>query len=133
VNKPNNSGWKSSGLRRILKAGRHQLDGVRHAVENDPAIRQVSLVVFILCSVAFFMPVDRLEKLLLILPLLLVALVEYLNSAIEAVVDRVSLDDHPLSKVAKDYASVAVGIAVVMSMVSWVFVLGPLVLGFLWA
>ncbi len=79
------------------------------------------------------MPVDRLEKLLLILPLLLVALVEYLNSAIEAVVDRVSLDDHPLSKVAKDYASVAVGIAVVMSMVSWVFVLGPLVLGFLWA
>ena len=57
---------------------------------------------------------------------------EYLNSAIEAVVDRVSLDDHPLSKVAKDYASVAVGIAVVMSMVSWTLVLGPRVLGCWW-
>jgi diacylglycerol kinase (ATP) len=132
MNKPINSGWKSRGFRRIFKAGRHQFDGVRHAVENDPAIRQVSLVVFILCIVAFFMPVARLEKLLLILPLLLVALVEYLNSAIEAVVDRVSLDDHPLSKVAKDYGSVAVAIAVVMSMVSWTLVLGPLVTGFWW-
>lgn len=108
-----------------MKAGRHQLEGIRYGVENDSAIRQISIVVLTLCVLALFLPVTRLERLLLILPLLLVALVEYLNSAIEAVVDRVSLDNHPLSKIAKDYASVAVAIAVVMSLVSWAVILGP--------
>jgi diacylglycerol kinase (ATP) len=117
--------WKSSGIRRLLSAPRYQLEGIRHGLRNDPAIRQVSIVVFVLCLLALFLPVARIEKLLLILPLLLVALVEYLNSAIEAVVDRVSPDHHPLSKVAKDYASVAVGIAVVMSLASWAAILLP--------
>lgn len=107
------------------------MEGIRYGLKNDSAIRQVSIAVFALCILALFAPVTRLERLLLILPVLLVALVEYLNSAIEAVVDRVSLDNHPLSKVAKDYASVAVAIAVVMSVVSWAIILGPFVLGFL--
>lgn len=127
MNRPTSESWKSSGLRRLMNAARNQLDGIQHGLESDSAIRQVSFVVFALCALALFMPVTRLETLLLILPLLLVALVEYLNSAIEAVVDRVSLDNHPLSKAAKDYASVAVAIAVVMSLVSWVVILGPLV------
>lgn len=125
MNRPATERWKSSGLRRLMNAARFQSDGIRHGLRNDAAIRQVSIVVFVLCVLALFMPVTRLEMLLLILPLLLVALVEYLNSAIEAMVDRVSLEDHPLSKVAKDYASVAVAIAVVMSLVSWGVVLGP--------
>jgi diacylglycerol kinase (ATP) len=129
VNKSTSAGWKSSGFRRLLNAWRYQFDGIRYGLENDSAIRQVSIVVFALCFLALFVPVTRIEKLLLILPLLLVALVEYLNSAIEAVVDRVSLDSHPLSKVAKDYGSVAVAIAVVMSGVSWAMILGPSVLG----
>lgn len=128
MTRPTNESWKSSGLRRIANAGRYQLQGIHHGLKTDSAIRQVSVAVFALCVLAFLLPVTRLERLLLILPVLLVALVEYLNSAIEAVVDRVSLDRHPLSKAAKDYASVAVAIAVVMAMVSWAMILGPLVL-----
>lgn len=128
MDRPATQTWKSSGFRRLQRAMRHQWDGVRHGFANDSAIRQVSIAVFVLCILALLMPVTRLEMLLLVLPLLLLALVEYLNSAIEAVVDRVSLDDHPLSKIAKDYASVSAGIAVVMSLFSWVIILGPLVL-----
>ena len=115
MNTPSIGRWKSSGFRRLVNAARHQLDGIKHGLESDSAIRQLSFVVFALCVLALFMPVTKLETLLLILPLLLVALVEYLNSAIEAMVDRVSLDSHPLSK-----------IAVVMSLVSWAVILGPL-------
>lgn len=131
MNRSTDDSWKSSGFRRLLNAWRYQSDGIRYGLENDSAIRQVSIVVFALCILALFVPVTRIEKLLLILPLLLVALVEYLNSAIEAVVDRVSLDVHPLSKAAKDYGSVAVAIAVVMSGLSWTMILGPSLLGFL--
>lgn len=128
MHRPSNGSWKSSGLPRLRKAARHQLDGMKHGLLHDSAIRQVSIAVFLLCLLAFCMPVTRLETLLLILPLLLVALVEYLNSAIEAVVDRVSLDHHPLSRIAKDYASVAVAIAVGMAVLSWAVILGPLCL-----
>lgn len=120
--------WKHRGFRRLLRAGQHQLQGIRHGLAHDSAIRQVSVAVFIGCGLALVLPVSTVEKLLLILPLLLVALVEYLNSAIEAVVDRVSMESHPLSKIAKDYASVAVAIAVLMSLLSWSLVLGPVFL-----
>lgn len=118
--------WKTAGLRRLLNAARHQRDGIRHGLVHDPAIRQVSIACWLFTAVALFMPVGAIEKLLLILPLLLVVILEYVNSAIEAVVDRVSTGIHPLSKIAKDYASVAVALSVLVVAISWGVILGSL-------
>ncbi len=76
--------------------------------------------------VALLLPVSRLEKLALIASLVLVLIVELLNSAIEAVVDRVSLDRHSLSKNAKDLGSAAVMLSFVLALVTWGAVVYPL-------
>lgn len=128
---PSNSPWKSAGLRRLVNAARYQSDGIRHGLLHDPAIRQVSIACIALSIVAAFMPVSRVERLILVLSSLLIVLIEYINSAIEAVADRVSLDAHPLSKNAKDFGSVAVAIAVLMSGLAWVVIIGPLLLQWL--
>jgi diacylglycerol kinase (ATP) len=128
---PINTLWKSSGLRRLINAARYQADGVRHGLLHDSAIRQVSLGCIALSIAAVLLPVSRVERLILILSLMLVVLVEYINSAIEAAVDRISLDTHPLSKNAKDFGSVAVAIAVLMSGLCWAVIAGPLLLQWL--
>ncbi len=76
--------------------------------------------------VALLLPVARLEKLALVAVLLLVLIVELLNSAIEAVVDRVSLERHALSKNAKDLGSAAVLLSCALAAVTWAVVLYPL-------
>lgn len=120
--------WGSSGLKRLVNALRYQSQGVRHGLMHDSAIRQVSAACIALCVVVTFLPVSTLERLILALSLLLIVLVEYVNSAIEATVDRISLESHPLSKQAKDFGSVAVAIAVLMSGLCWFIIAGPLVL-----
>jgi diacylglycerol kinase (ATP) len=75
---------------------------------------------------ALLLPVSRLEKLALIASLVLVLVVELLNSAIEAVVDRVSLDRHSLSKNAKDLGSAAVMLSFILALVTWGVVLYPM-------
>lgn len=123
--------WGSTGLRRLINAARYQIDGIRHGLLHDSAIRQVSAACFVLCVSALFVPVPRVERLLLILSTLLIALVEYINSALEATVDRISLDAHPLSKNAKDFGSVAVAIAVLMAGLCWAVIAGPVFLSWL--
>jgi len=76
--------------------------------------------------VALLLPVSHLEKLALIASLVLVLVVELLNSAIEAVVDRVSLDRHSLSKNAKDLGSAAVMLSFALALVTWGVVIYPL-------
>ena len=124
--------WRSHGLRRLINAVRYQSDGIRHALSHDSAIRQVSAACFVLSVVAALLPVSNVEKLLLILSVLLIVLVEYINSAIELVVDRVSLEPHPLSKAAKDFGSVAVAIAVLMCGLCWAVIAAPVVVSWLW-
>lgn len=123
--------WKSSGLRRLINAARYQVDGIRHGLLHDSAIRQVSLGCIVLVVAAAFLPVSKVEKLILVLSLMLIVLIEYINSALEAAVDRISLDAHPLSKNAKDFGSVAVAIAVLMSGLCWTVIAGPLFLQWL--
>jgi len=77
--------------------------------------------------VAFFLSVTPLERLALIAVLLLVLIIELLNSAIEAVVDRVSLDRNPLSKNAKDLGSAAVMLAFFLALATWGIIVGPLI------
>lgn len=90
-------------------------------------MRQVTCAVLVLTLVAIFLPVARIERLLLILSVMLVGVVEALNSALEACVDRISLEKHPLSGLAKDYGSVAVGGTVLMAVLCWAVILAPLV------
>lgn len=76
--------------------------------------------------VALLVPVSPLEKLLLISVLVLVLIIELMNSSIEAIVDRVSLERHPLSKNAKDLGSAAVLLAVLLAVATWMVILLPL-------
>lgn len=117
--------WKSGGFERLKRAVSHQTSALRHGLRYDPGIRQVTIVVTAFTVVAVFLPVGRIEKLLLVLSLLLVGVLEVLNSAIEACVDRISTERHPLSGRAKDYASLAVGGSVLMCAVCWLVISGP--------
>jgi diacylglycerol kinase (ATP) len=119
--------WKSGGFERLKRAFSHQTSALRHGLVHDPGIRQVTIAVAIFASVAIFLPVGRIEKLLLVLSLMLVGVMEVLNSALEACVDRISTEQHPLSGQAKDYASLAVGGSVLMCAVCWLVIAGPVV------
>lgn len=118
------------GLKRILPAVFYALDGLKSAWKNEHAFRQELVVVIPGIAVALFCPVTALEKLMLIGVLVLVLIVELINSAIEATVDRVSLDRHPLSKSAKDLGSAAVFLALLFAGVTWLVILTPVVLPF---
>jgi diacylglycerol kinase (ATP) len=116
------------GLARLVNACRYSYDGLRHAVKHEAAIRQELVALAVLVPISALLPVSRIEHLILVLSMMLVVLVELLNSAIEAAVDRTSLELHPLAKQAKDMGSAAVGIAVLMSGLCWTVIAGPLLL-----
>ena len=112
-----------SGLQRILPAMMYAIDGLKSAWRHEHAFRQ-ELVLFVIGTVvALALPVSAFQKLLLIGVLVLVLIVELFNSAIEAVVDRISLDRHPLSKNAKDMGSAAVFLSLMLAAACWSVVL----------
>ncbi len=115
-----------SGLKRIFSAFFYSVDGFRTAWKYEHAFRQELMVAVPGIVVASLLPVTALEKLLLIGVLVLVLVVELINSAIEAVVDRVSLDRNPLSKNAKDLGSAAVMLAFAFALVTWGVIALPL-------
>ena len=118
------SAFKSrSGLLRVAGAMRYSLAGLASAWKHEHAFRQELCVIVPAVVVALLLPVTVLEKLLLGSTMVLVLVVELLNSAIEAVVDRVSLERHPLSKNAKDFGSAAVMLSVLLAVVAWAVVL----------
>ena len=112
-----------TGLVRIWNAFNYSLAGLSAAFRLEDAFRQEVLLAVVLLPVAILYPHSGLEKALLIASVLLVLIVELLNSAIEAAVDRVSLDRHHLSKRAKDIGSAAVLLALINVLVVWICVL----------
>ncbi len=118
-----------TGLRRLLNAFGYSLQGFRAAWQNEAAFREEAMLTIVLTPVALLLPVTGLEKLLLIHSLLLLVLVELLNSAVEAVVDRIGPELHPLSGRAKDLGSAAVLIACLILGLTWLFIAVPAVLG----
>ena len=112
-----------TGLRRLWNALGYSRDGLQAAYRHEDAFRQEVWLALLLVGVAIFLPQPLLAKGLLIGSVLLVLIVELLNSAIEAVVDRVSLDHHHLAKRAKDIGSAAVLIALLNAAVIWACVL----------
>jgi diacylglycerol kinase (ATP) len=112
-----------TGLRRILDAGGYSLMGLQAAYRGEAAFRQLLLLNVVLLPLACLVDVTRSERLLLMLVPLLSLIVELLNSAIEATVDRISLSLHPLSKQAKDMGSAAQFIALLLIGLTWGLIL----------
>ena len=114
-----------TGLRRIWNALGYSLSGLRAAYRNEDAFRQESLLAAVMIPVALSLPVPGIDRALMIASVLMVLVVELLNSAVEAAIDRMSLDDHRLSKRAKDIGSAAVLIALINVLATWSLVLLP--------
>jgi diacylglycerol kinase (ATP) len=102
------------------------MNGFRTAWRFEHAFRQELVVAIPGIIVAVLLPVTVLERVALIAVLVLMLITELVNSAIEAVVDRISLDHHELSKNAKDLGSAAVMLAVILAVLTWGAILGAL-------
>ncbi len=115
-----NSPYKGrTGLDRILRAAGYSASGLRAAYIGESAFRQEVWLAVVLVPAAFWVGRDWIEVALLVGTAVLVLIVELLNSAVEAVVDRVSLDRHELSKRAKDFGSAAVMLALLLCGGTW--------------
>lgn len=112
-----------TGLRRIANAVRYSLAGLAAAFRHEDAFRQEVLAAAGLIPLALVLDVDGIGKAMMIASVLLVLIVELLNSAIEAVVDRISRERHVLSKRAKDIGSAAVCLSLVNVVAVWALVL----------
>jgi diacylglycerol kinase (ATP) len=111
------------GFARINSAFWNTMDGFKSAWKGEQAFRQEALAGAAGTVIALFLPISAFQKLALIGVLLFVLIIELINSAIEAVVDRISLERHPLSKNAKDFGSAAVAVAILIAALTWAVVL----------
>ncbi len=114
---------KKKGIRRLTSSIKNSLDGFVGAVITEDAFRQLLIINLILLIVTFLIDITKMERLLLISSCFLLLVVELLNTAIESVVDRISLDIHPLSKRAKDLGGAAQLVTVIMTIALWLVVL----------
>ena len=112
-----------SGLRRVVNATRYSLAGLAAAARHEAAFRLEILLAIVLIPCAWYFGANGTQRALLIGSVLLVLIVELVNAAIEAVVDRISLDHHELAGRAKDLGSAAVMLSLVNVAVVWVAVL----------
>lgn len=126
VQQPVSEFKSKSGLKRIFSAFFYSMEGFKSAWRIEHAFRQELVLLVCATVIAFLLPTTVLEKLMLIGVFVLVLIVELLNSAIEAVVDRVSLERNPLSKNAKDFGSAAVFLTICLAAATWAVVLIPL-------
>lgn len=111
-----------TGLSRLLPALRYSLQGLKAAFQNEAAFRQEILLAVILLPLACWLGSEATERILLIGSVLLILIVELLNSGIEAVVDLVSPEWHALAKRAKDMGSAAVLIALILCAITWLLI-----------
>ncbi|MFA6903842.1 MAG: diacylglycerol kinase [Gallionellaceae bacterium] len=112
-----------TGLTRLWNALGYSLAGFRAAYKHEDAFRQEIHLAVILIPLALWLPVSHLGKALMIGSVLLVIIIELINSAIEATVDRISLENHDLAKRAKDIGSSAVLVSLINVVMVWGLVL----------
>jgi len=112
-----------TGLRRLINAAGYSLSGLAAAARHEDAFRQELLLAAVLVPLGLWLGASGVERALLVGSVLLVLIVELVNSAVEATVDRVSLDDHSLAKRAKDIGSAAVMLSLVNVGAVWLLVL----------
>jgi len=112
-----------TGLRRLMNACGYSLHGFKAAFKYEDAFRQEVFLAVVLIPLALYLEHEALHRILMIGSVLLMLIVELLNSAVEAVVDRVSIEQHVLAKRAKDIASAAVFVALVNVVMTWGLIL----------
>ena len=112
----------NTGIKRVINAFFYSLAGLKAGWQNEAAIRQESILLIVLTPCALWLGDDGISRALLISSLLLVLIVELINSAIEAVVDRVGHEHHELSGRAKDIGSAAVLVAIINVIFIWGFI-----------
>ncbi len=112
-----------TGLTRIIQAFFNSLAGLADAWRHESAFRQELLIAAVMIPVAFVLPVTAVERAMLIAVVLLVLIVELLNSSVEAAIDRISFDHHNLSKRAKDIGSAAVFVSLCLTVLTWAVIL----------
>ena len=113
----------NKGLTRIIKATGYSWQGLRAAYRHEAAFRQEIWLCIVMIPLGLYLGDNAVEKALLVASVLLLPLVEILNSAIEAVVDRFGDEQHELSGRAKDMGSAAVALAIFLMAVVWLLVL----------
>ena len=116
---------QTGGLRRVINATHYSLAGLRFAWREEASFRQELILALLLAPLALLLGETGIERALLIGSLLLVLMLELLNSAIEAVVDRVGTERHPLSGIAKDLGSATVFLAMWNVLIIWSLLLWP--------
>jgi len=114
---------KHTGLRRLWLATLNSRRSLTWLVRNEAAFREELLLLVGLGSASFALDVTALERCALIVSLLLILLVEILNTAIETTIDRIGTERHPLSGLAKDLGSAAVFLSLVIAAVVWTGIL----------
>jgi diacylglycerol kinase (ATP) len=114
---------KNTGIKRLFYATLYSWQGFKSALANESAFRQEFILVLALTALSFYLDVTGMERLAMLSSLTLILIVELLNSAIECVVDRVSLDKHTLSGRAKDYGSFAVLLTLIIAAATWGLIL----------
>lgn len=112
-----------TGLTRLWNALGYSMEGFRAAYQHEDAFRMELLAAALAIPLALWLPAGNIGKALMVGSILLVLLVELINSAIEATVDRVSLEDHDLAKRAKDIGSAAVLMSLINAAAVWALVL----------
>ena len=112
-----------TGLTRVWNAFFYSLDGFRAAFKHEDAFRQEVILAAVLIPASFFLTQDNIGRALMIASVMLVLIVELINSAIEATVDRISLENHSLAKRAKDIGSASVLLSLFLVVVVWGLVL----------
>ena len=114
---------KNTGFKRVIYAAGYSYQGLKHNLLNEAAFRQEFILALVLIPVASIVSVTNIERIFLIFSLVLILIVELLNTAIEATVDRIGLEHHPLSGLAKDSGSAAVLISLFLFIYIWIAIL----------
>ena len=110
---------KQKGLKRIYHATLYSVSGLKASWRSEAAVRQEFTALLILIPTAFFVTSDTAERLILISSVVLILITELLNTAIEALADKVSLEFHELIRKTKDIASAAVFVAILLALFAW--------------
>ncbi|MET2847580.1 diacylglycerol kinase [Vibrio owensii] len=120
---PNSGKPRNTGLKRIIKATGYSAKGLRAAFKHEAAIRQELVMLAIAIVLVCVFDLSVIERILMLGVVVLVLIVELINSAIEAVVDRVGVEHHELSGRAKDIGSAAVMVALAFAGFTWLYIL----------
>lgn len=112
-------------MQRLIRAFGHSWRGLCAAYKTETAFRQEVICALVLIPVALIVDVSRIDRLLMVASVLLVLIVELINSAVENVVDRIGLEQHELSGRAKDQGSAAVLVALLLMLLVWLVALWP--------